>query len=53
MRQQQVPEARPSGIMRAVQKRRRDGELATVLLAVFAVAVVAAALYVAFGGAAH
>ena len=45
MERQVVPEARPSGIMRAVKRRRRDGELATVLLAVFAVAVVAAALY--------
>lgn len=48
--QRQVfPEARPSGIVRAVQARKRNHDVATVWLVVFVVAVVAASLYIALG----
>ncbi len=48
-KQQMVPEARPSGIFRAVKARQEQNEIATVVLAAFVTIVVGSALYVSFG----
>jgi hypothetical protein len=43
------PEARPSGIMRSVQERKKQAEIATVYLAILVGVIVATAAWFALG----